>query len=87
MQPIDPAQLALVTGGAGGALLGGLLQSAGPILNGVASIIGAAKSGGGAQAAAPAQPAPEAAPSAAPSTGGANPLVSISVSMNGQRIA
>ena len=40
MQPIDPSQLAHVSGGAGGAILGSLLQNAGPIMNGVASIIG-----------------------------------------------
>jgi hypothetical protein len=86
MQPIDPALLHDVVGGAGGAILGSLLQNAGPIMNGVASIIGAAKSGGGgggggASAAAPAGPAPVAG------GGGADPLVSVSVAINGQRVA
>jgi hypothetical protein len=95
MQPIDRTQLAHVTGGAGGAILGSLLQNAGPIMNGVASIIGAAKGGGGGGAAA----APAADPSAGAAAagpppgsgggggggggGGANPLVAISVSING----
>lgn len=88
MKPIDSIDLASVRGGLGGALLGTLAQSAGPILNGVASIIGASKSGGGgggkseaaaatAAAVAPAGPAP----SAPVSSGGGG--VSVSVSFNG----
>jgi hypothetical protein len=92
MQPIDRSQLAHVTGGAGGAILGSLLQNAGPILNGVAGIIGAAKGGGGGGAAAAPAADPSAAaaaagpaPGPAPQSGGssANPLVSVSVSING----
>lgn len=71
MDDIDNTQLDHVRGG-----LGGLLQAAGPILNGVASIIGAAKSGGGKSsavaAAAVAGPAPEITPS--------EDLVSVTVS-------
>jgi len=50
MQSIEVEQLSQVTGG-----IAGLLQAAGPILNGVASLIGAIKapSGGQQQAAAP----------------------------------
>ncbi len=81
MQPIDPALLTHVTGGAGGAILGSLLQNAGPIMNGVASIIGAAKSGGGGGAPAPQGRAPGPAPMAG--GGGTDPLVSVSVSING----
>lgn len=93
MQPIDPSLLAHVTGGAGGAILGSLLQNAGPIMNGVAGIIGAAKSGGGGgggggapSGGAPAGPDPGAAAGPAPS-GGADPLVAISVSINGVKAA
>lgn len=89
MQPIDPSLLAHVTGGAGGAILGSLLQNAGPIMNGVAGIIGAAKGGGGGSAAAAAPPAAGPAPGPAPSSGGggADPLVSVSVSINGVKAA
>jgi len=83
MQPIDPNHLDSIRGGFG-ALLGTLAQSAGPILNGVANVIGAAKSGGGGQAQAQAQapsPAPASAPSPGGSTGGS--LVSVSVNWNG----
>ena len=86
MQPIDPSQLAHVTGGAGGALLGSLLQNAGPIMNGVAGIIGAAKSGGGGGGGAARAQAAGPAPGPAPS-GGADPLVSVSVSINGVKAA
>jgi len=68
MTTIDPSQLAAVRGGA----LGELLGAAGPILQGVAGIIGACKSGGGgAAAAAPPQAGPAPGPSAAvdPSAG------------------
>ncbi|HET9988891.1 MAG TPA: hypothetical protein VFQ65_10225 [Kofleriaceae bacterium] len=51
-------------GGAGADMLGSLLGSAGPILNGVASIIAASKSGGAQQGADPSQAA--AAQQAAP---------------------
>ncbi len=54
MTPISLQQLSFVTGGAGGAILGGLakaggaaLQAAPGILNGVAGIVGAARGGGG----------------------------------------
>ena len=94
MQPIDPKQLEHVVGGAGGAILGSLLQNAGPILNGVAGIIGAAKSGGGGggggqAAAAPAAPPPGAqmAPAPVAGGGGGDPMVSVSVSINGVRQA
>lgn len=46
MQTIDRDQLAVIRGGFG-ALLGAALQAAPGILNGVAGIIGASKSGGG----------------------------------------
>lgn len=87
MQPIDPNKLTRVTGGA---ILGSLLQSAGPIMNGVANIIGAAKSGssgggGGAAAAPPVGAAPAPAPVAG--GGGGDPLVSVAVSINGVRQA
>lgn len=89
MQPIDQVldldQLSRVTGGAGGAILGSLLQNAGPIMNGVASIIGAAKSGGGGGGGAPAGPPPGPAPVAGGSSG--DPLVSVAVSINGVRQA
>ncbi len=88
MKPIDPSQLAHVTGGAGGAILGSLLQSAGPIMNGVAGIIGAAKSGkggGGGGGGGSAGPAPGPAPSGG--GGGGDPLVSVSVSINGVKAA
>jgi len=86
MQPIDNDSLKLVTAGAGGAILGSLLQNAGPIMNGVASIIGAAKSGGGGAASGP---PPGAAPGPAPVAGGGggDPLVSVAVSINGVRQA
>ena len=87
MKPIAPIDLASVRGGMGGALLGTLAQSAGPILNGVASIIGAAK-GGGSQAAAATQAAvaPMGPPPSAPvSSGGGG--VSVSVSINGVQTA
>ena len=48
MQTIHHDDLRRVIGGAGADMLGSLLGSAGPILNGVASIIAASKSGGGA---------------------------------------
>lgn len=82
MQPIDNDSLKLVTGGAGGAILGSLLQNAGPIMNGVASIIGAAKS-------APPGSPPAAATGPAPVAGGGggDPLVSVAVSINGVRQA
>ncbi len=93
MQPIDPNALSLVTGGAGGAILGSLLNAAGPIMNGVAGIIGAAKSsggggGGGGGAAAGgggggAAPGPAPGPAPASGGGGLDPLVSVSVSING----
>lgn len=91
MQPIDPADLERVIGGAGGAILGSLLNAAGPIMNGVAGIIGAAKSGGGGSGgAAAAGPPPGAMPGPAPSAGGdigggggGSPLVSVAVSING----
>ena len=90
MQPIEIEQLTRVTGGAGGAILGSLLQNAGPIMNGVASIIGAAKSGrggGGGEAAAP-PPGASAAPApVAGGAGGGDPLVSVAVSINGVRQA
>ena len=82
MQPIDHDKLSRVTGGAGGAILGSLLQNAGPIMNGVASIIGAAKSGRGGAATAPPHTTP--APVAG---GGSDPLVSVAVSINGVRQA
>jgi len=86
MQPIKLHDLNNVRGGFG-ALLGTLAQSAGPILNGVAGIIGASKSGGrgggggGGQA-----PAPAPAPSGPPPSGvggTSDPLVSVSVTYNG----
>jgi len=82
MQPIELHDLHTVRGGFG-ALLGTLAQSAGPILNGVAGIIGAAKSGGGGGA--PAQtsaPAPSGPPPSGVG-GRADPLVSVSVTYNG----
>lgn len=84
MKPIDSIDLASVRGGLGGALLGSLAQSAGPILNGVASIIGAAKSGGGSAAAA-ATVAAGAPASPAPVSSGSG--VSVSVSINGVQTA
>ena len=87
MQPIDPNALSLVTGGAGGAILGSLLNAAGPIMNGVAGIIGAAKSGGGGggggAAAGGAAPGPAPGPAPASGGGGLDPMVSGSVSING----
>lgn len=79
LQPIQYEQLSSVVGG-----FGALLQAAGPILNGVASIIGAAKSGGGGGAAAapPAPPTPAALPPA-PTPISSDPAVSVSVSING----
>ena len=84
MEPIDPTSLSNVRGGAG--ILGSLLGNAGPILNGVASIIGASKAGkGGAEAAPPQAPPPPPTPAAAAPgmipTG--DPNVSVSVSING----
>ena len=90
MQPIDLEQLTRVTGGAGGAILGGLLQHAGPIMNGVANIIGAAKSGGGGGGGAAAGGPPPGAGGPAPGAGGGgggDPLVSVAVSINGVRQA
>ncbi len=82
MKPIAPIDLDSVRGGFG-ALLGSLAQSAGPILNGVASIIGASKSGGGSQAAAAtvAAVAPAGPPPSAPVSSGGG--VSVAVSING----
>lgn len=87
MKPIAPIDLDSVRGGMGGALLGSLAQSAGPILNGVASIIGAAKSGGGSQAAAATQAAaaPIGPPPSAPMS--SSDGVSVSVSINGVQTA
>jgi len=80
MKPIDLTHLDSVRGGFG-ALIGSLAQSAGPILNGVANIIGASKSGGGGgQAQAEAQ-AP--APQSSGGGGGGGSLVSVSVNWNG----
>jgi hypothetical protein len=93
MQPIDPKQLERVVGGAGGAILGSLLQNAGPIMNGVAGIIGAAKGGGGGggggggAAAAGPPPGAQMAPAPAAGGGGGDPMVSVSVSINGVRQA
>ena len=83
MHPIDPTTLSSVRGGAG--ILGALLQNAGPIMNGVASIIGASKSGGGGGGAAepPAAPPPSSPVQAAPGIPTGDPGVSISVSING----
>jgi len=64
MQPIESHELTSVRGGFG-ALLGAALNAAGPILNGVAGIIGASKSGGGRGGTAAAPP-PAGAPAAAP---------------------
>jgi bacteriocin-like protein len=71
MKSLSEHELAHVTGGFG-ALLGPLLQAAGPIMNGVAGIIGAAKSGGGGGGggAAPAGPPPQAPPASAAMAGG-----------------
>ena len=77
MQPIQYEQLSTVVGG-----FGALLQAAGPILNGVASIIGAAKSGGAA-AAPPSPPPTAAALPPAPTPISSDPTVSVSVSING----
>ncbi len=83
MKPIDSLDLDSVRGGVGGALLGTLAQSAGPILNGVASIIGASKSGGSAAAAATqAAASPVGPPPSVPASSGGNG-VSVSVSING----
>ena len=91
MQPIDNDSLKRVTGGAGGAILGSLLQHAGPIMNGVAGIIGAAKSGGGGGggggAAAGPPPGAAAGPAPVAGGGGGDPLVSVAVSINGVRQA
>jgi hypothetical protein len=82
MQPIDLHNLETVRGGIG-ALLGGLAKAAGPILNGVAGIVGAAKSGGGGGGA----PAPAQAPAGPPPSGmgggTGEGLVSVSVTING----
>ena len=65
MQTIHDEDLRSVIGGAGFMdMLGPLLQNAGPIMNGISSIISAAK-GGGAQQQAPA-PAPDPSQAAAP---------------------
>jgi hypothetical protein len=79
MKPISLQELSFVTGGKGGAILGGLakaggaaLQAAPGILQGVAGIVGAAKSGGGGGGGA----APEGAggpPPPAAMAGGAGP--------------
>ena len=82
MKPIDTLDLDSVRGGMGGALLGTLAQSAGPILNGVASIIGAAKGGGGGGG----QAAPMGLPPSAPESSGGGG-VSVSVSINGIQTA
>jgi hypothetical protein len=82
MQPIQYEQLSTVVGG-----FGALLQAAGPILNGVANIIGASKSGGGGGAASAPPPPPPAAAAAAlppaPTPVSSDPTVSVSVSING----
>ena len=83
MQPFEAIHHEQLTSVVGG--LGALLSAAGPILNGVASIIGAAKSGGGGgggAAAAPPPPTPAALPPA-PAPISSDPAVSISVSING----
>ena len=80
MQTIHDEDLRSVIGGAGFMdMLGPLLQNAGPIMNGISSIISAAK-GGGAQQAAPdpsqaaaAQQAPGPDPSAAVAQQAASP--------------
>jgi hypothetical protein len=78
LQLIHYEQLSSVVGG-----FGALLSAAGPILNGVAGIIGAAKSGGGGgAAAAPPPPTPAALPPA-PTPISSDPTVSVSVSING----
>ena len=88
MLPIDHDKLSRVTGGAGGAILGSLLQNAGPIMNGVANIIGAAKSGGGGGGGGAPPPGAAAAPApVAGGGGGGDPLVSVAVSINGVRQA
>lgn len=71
---LDPESLALVNGGFG-ALLGALLQAAPGILQGVGSIISAARSGssGGAPGPDPTQAQPQPAPSAAPPAASAAP--------------
>lgn len=66
MKPIESQDLVNVRGGFG-ALLGAALQAAPGILNGVAGIIGASKSGGGAGAAPQSAPAPSPAAAAVPS--------------------
>lgn len=97
MQPIDLQHLESVRGG----FLGALLGAAGPILNGVAGIIGAAKSGKGGGGGGGGAPAPQAPPPAAAATaaaaapmpipvpvGSSDPSVSItnSVSINGVQV-
>ena len=82
MKPIDTIDLDSVRGGTVGALLGTLAQSAGPILDGVASIIGAAKGGGGGGG----QAAPMGLPPSAPESSGGGG-VSVSVSINGIQTA
>ncbi|MBV8759187.1 MAG: hypothetical protein JO257_18005 [Deltaproteobacteria bacterium] len=69
MHHLDLDELDSVRGGMGE----GLLQAAGPIMNGIANIIGAAKSGG--------QPAAQAAPADAGAAGCSNCLPRVSVSV------
>jgi len=78
MQPIQYEQLSTVVGG-----FGALLQAAGPILNGVANIIGASKGGGAAAAPPPPPAAAAAALPPAPTPISSDPAVSVSVSING----
>jgi len=80
MKPISLQELSNVTGGKGGAILGGLakaggaaLQAAPGILNGVAGIVGAAKSGGGGGGGGGAPPEGGGAPSPAAMAGGPGP--------------
>lgn len=81
MKPIDPHDLDTVRGGFG-ALLGGLAKAAGPILQGVAGIVGAARGGGASQAQAQG-PAPAQTSPGSGMGGGGGGLVSVSVSING----
>ncbi len=89
MQPIDPIEsieptlLANVTGGFLGAILGSLLGNAGPILNGLASVIGATKSGRGDGDNAASSSAASSSAASSGSSGGTDPLVSVSVSITG----
>jgi len=81
MQTIHDDDLRSVIGGAGFMdMLGPLLQNAGPIMNGISSIISAAKGGGAQQAAAPdqsqaapQQAAPDASTAAAATQQAASP--------------